>query len=145
EKGLNAWFMLESGVDASGRPWPVFIEVFGVTTSAIYQYATLPFLIFPGLNEWTVRLPAATAGVTTVLVTWMLARRVWGWQAAAWAAGLLAISPWHVPLSRWAQQGVFLPLLFVLAAWALARFLGRGGNGCFNAENGHGHEHVDGK
>ncbi len=123
EKALNGWFLLNHGVDAAGRPWPVFVEVFDVTTSAIYQYATIPFLAVGGLNEWTARLPAALAGVTTVLFTWLLCKRVWGWQTAAWAAGMLAISPWHVPLSRWAQQGAFLPLLFVMAAWGVAGFL----------------------
>lgn len=121
EKALNGWSLLQHGTDLAGRPWPLFIEVFGVTTSAIYQYATIPFLAVGGLNEWTTRLPAATVGTLTVLFTWLLARRVWGWQAAAWAAGLLAISPWAVPLSRWAQQGVFLPLLFTVAVWAMAK------------------------
>jgi len=120
EKALNGWFLLNDGVDEQGRPWPLFIKVFGVTTSAIYQYATIPFLAVGGLNEWTTRMPAAVAGVLTVLFTWLFCRRVWGWQVAAWSAGLLAISPWHVPLSRWAQQGVFLPLLFVMAAWGVA-------------------------
>jgi len=120
EKALNGWFLLNDGVDEQGRPWPLFVKVFGVTTSAIYQYATIPFLALGGLNEWTARMPAAMVGVLTVLFTWLFCRRVWGWQVAAWAAGLLAISPWHVPLSRWAQQGVFLPLLFVMAAWGVA-------------------------
>jgi hypothetical protein len=36
---------------------------------------------------------------------------------------MLAVSPWHVPLSRWAQQGVFLPFFFTAAAWAVAHLL----------------------
>lgn len=121
EKALNGWFLLNGGVDAAGRPWPIFIKVFGVTTSAIYQYATIPFLAVGGLNEWTARLPAACVGIATVALTWALVRRLWGWQAAAWAAGLLAVSSWHVPLSRWAQQGIFLPFFFTAAALALVQ------------------------
>lgn len=123
EKALNGWFLLNGGVDAVGRPWPIFIKVFGVTTSAIYQYATIPFLAIGGLNEWTTRLPAACVGIATVGLTWELVRRIWNWQTAAWAAAMLAVSPWHVPLSRWAQQGIFLPLFFTAAAWAVAVFL----------------------
>lgn len=123
EKALNGWFLLHGGVDAAGRAWPVFIQVFGVTTSAIYQYATIPFLAIGGLNEWTTRLPAAFVGIATVALTWALVRRIWNWQTAAWAAALLAISPWHVPLSRWAQQGIFLPFFFTAAAYAVAKFM----------------------
>ena len=124
EKGLNAWFLWNGGVDAEGHVWPLFIKVFGVTTSAIYQYAALPFVAMGGLNEWTVRLPAAVVGIGTVALVWMLCRKVWDVRVAACAAAMLALSPWHIPLTRWAQQGVFLPLLFTGAAaglgWALA-------------------------
>lgn len=123
EKALNGWFLLQNGTDAAGRPWPLFIEVFGVTTSAIYQYATLPFLAIGGLNEFTARLPAAVIGTATVALTWTFARRVWNWKVAAWSATFLAISPWHLPLSRWAQQGIFLPFFFTAAGCALAVFL----------------------
>lgn len=123
EKALNAWFLLTSGTDASGRPWPIFIEVFGVTTSAIYQYATIPFLALGGLNEWTARLPAATVGIATVALTWAVTRHLWNWQTATWAALFLAVSSWHVPLSRWAQQGIFLPFFFTIATLGLAKFL----------------------
>lgn len=123
EKGLNGWFLLQNGTDATGHPWPLFIEVFGVTTSAIYQYATIPFLAIGGLTEFTTRLPAAVVGTATVALTWAFARRAWNWKVAAWAAAFLAVSPWHMPLSRWAQQGIFLPFFFAAAAYTMARFI----------------------
>lgn len=125
EKALNAWFLLTTGMDASGRPWPIFIEVFGVTTSAIYQYIAMVMMAVGGLNEWTLRLPAACAGVGAVWFTWLLGRQLGGPRVGLCAAGLLAVSPWHVPLSRWAQQGAFLPVLFAAAVWMLAVFVNR--------------------
>jgi len=120
EKVYNAWCLLKTGRDVNGQLLPLFIEVFGVTTSAIYQYAAVPFVALFGLNEWSARLPAAMVGTATVLVTALAARRMFGAQVALWSAVFLALSPWHVVFSRWAQQGIFLPLLLGLAVWAWA-------------------------
>lgn len=114
EKLYNAFCLATTGRDASGHAWPLFIEVFGVTTSAIYQYAALPFVRILGLGPWAARLPAATVGVLTLLVTFFWVERAHGLRAARWAALLLAISPWHTIFSRWAQQGIFLPLWLAL-------------------------------
>lgn len=122
EKVYTAWSLLSTGRDTNGKLLPLFIEVFGVTTSAIYQYATVPFVALLGMNEWSARLPAASAGVMTVLLTFLLTRRFYGLHAAFYAALFLALSPWHLVFSRWAQQGIFLPLLFAgaMLAWSYA-------------------------
>lgn len=119
EKAYNAYSILKTGRDVEGRLLPVYVHVFGVTTSAIYQYATIPFIAFFGLNEWSTRLPAATVGVLTVLTTWVLVRKMRDARTANWAALLLALSPWHIVFSRWAQQGIFLPLFLSIGAIGL--------------------------
>ncbi|GIX45055.1 MAG: hypothetical protein KatS3mg130_1463 [Candidatus Sumerlaea sp.] len=123
EKLYTAWCLATTGHDAEGRLLPLFIHVFGVTTSAVYQYAAIPFVWLLGLNEWSARLPAAVVGTLTVLFLWLWARRVYGELVANWAALLLALSPWHVVFSRWAQQGIFLPLWLAVGMWAWSNFL----------------------
>lgn len=115
EKAYNAYSILLTGRDVNGQFLPLFINVFGVTTSAIYQYACVPFVALLGLNEWSARLPAATIGVITLIVTYALVMRERNRQAALWAVAFLALSPWHIVFSRWAQQGIFLPLLLATA------------------------------
>jgi len=99
------------------QPFPLFINVLGVTTSAIYQYATVPFVWMGGLSEFTIRLPAAIAGILTVLVTFFLLLKVSDRTTALIGAFLLAVSPWHVPFSRWALQGIFVPLFVSAGLW----------------------------
>ncbi len=123
EKLYTAWCLATTGHDAEGRLLPLFIRVFGVTTSAVYQYAAIPFVWLLGPNEWSARLPAAVVGTLTVLFLWLWARRVYGELVANWAALLLALSPWHVVFSRWAQQGIFLPLWLAVGMWAWSNFL----------------------
>jgi len=122
EKGYNAWCLWKTGCDYEGRRLPLFINVFGTHTSAIYQYATAPFVGVLGLKVWVVRLTAALAGIATVVFLYLLARALFDVPTALVAAAVLAISPWHVCFSRWAQQGIFMPLLFTVAAWGTVRF-----------------------
>lgn len=122
EKAYNAYRLALTAHDANGHLLPLFIQVFGVTTSALYQYAAVPFMWLLGLNEWSARLPAATAGLATILLLFFLLKRERDIFTATFAALLLALSPWHIVFSRWAQQGIFLPLLltsmmFCWRAW----------------------------
>lgn len=139
EKGYSAYSLLRIGgtlgfTDTDilmGRtdiptfhPWPLFVDVWGSLTSMIYQYASVPFLALFGLNAWSLRLPAATIGFMTVLMVVPLAHRLTGNRGAAlWAVFFLAVSPWHVVFSRWAQQGIFVP--FLLSAGILAYLKGQ--------------------
>jgi hypothetical protein len=122
EKGYNAWCLWKTGCDYEGHRLPLFINIFGAYTSAIYQYATAPLVGLFGLKVWAVRLTAVLVGVLTVSFLWRLARELFDDQTALVAAAILAISPWHVHFSRWAQQGIFMPLLFTIAAWGTVRF-----------------------
>ena len=122
EKGYNAYCLAKTGRDSEGRRLPLFINAFGTRTSAIYQYATTPFVALFGLEVWSVRLTAALVGVATVLLLFLLARALFDTPTALVAAAILAVSPWHVCFSRWAQQGIFLPLFFTAATWAVVRF-----------------------
>lgn len=123
EKAYNAYCLLKTGCDISGHFLPLFINVYGVTTSAIYQYAAVPFMGMLGMNEWSARMPAAFAGIAAIVVNYALLRRERGVSVALWATFFLAFSPWHIVFSRWAQQGIFLPLLLAMGALGLRRFL----------------------
>jgi 4-amino-4-deoxy-L-arabinose transferase-like glycosyltransferase len=127
EKGYNAWSLATHGgaVDLDpGRPprfhrLPWMISVMGNRTSAIYQYASIPFMWLGGLQVWTTRMASATAGTLTVMLAGWLLMRAWGrWEGLA-AALWLALCPWHLVFSRWALEGIFVPLLMVTVLWGL--------------------------
>lgn len=122
EKGYNAWSLIKTGRDYEGRRLPLFINAYGSHTSAIYQYCTAPIVGILGLNVRSTRLTAGIVGTLTVFFVFLLARAMFDPATALVAAFLLTISPWHVHFSRWAQQGIFLPLFFTIAAWGTVRF-----------------------
>lgn len=121
DKAVTARSLLLTGRDLEGRRLPYFVRSLNVYTSGVYQYALIPFILVLGMAEWVIRLPAALAGTATVAVTYLLGKEAYGRSTGRIAAALLAISPWHVCLSRWANQGTFLPLCLSLAVYFLLR------------------------
>lgn len=100
---------------------PLFIEVFDGhdRTSAIYQYATAPFVGLGGLNYWTTRFAATLSGILGVLIIGGFAWRLIGPMAGVAAAMLLALHPTGVLFSRWAQQGIMQAMLMPAGFWLL--------------------------
>ena len=119
----NAWALLHTGRDQHGQPWPVFyMRAFGANRSTLYAWLLIPFQALGGLNIWTTRLPNALGGVFTVWLAYWIGRRLFDRDAGLCAAGLLAITPWSLQLSRWGHEGCLTPLLCALplASWLWA-------------------------
>jgi 4-amino-4-deoxy-L-arabinose transferase-like glycosyltransferase len=68
------------------------------------------FLLF-GPSDWSVRAPGALFGVLTCWGVYRLGRAIGNERAGLYGAGLLAVSFWHVLLSRSGFRAVLLPLL----------------------------------
>lgn len=119
--GYDAYSVLKTGKDWHGNPWPVVaFESFGDWKPSLYFYATVPSIAVFGLNEFAVRFPSAFFGTLTVaLVYWLVKDKRVGLAAAL----LLAVSPWHLQLSRAgfeANLGLFLTVLGYWFSPALA-------------------------
>lgn len=113
----NAWCLLHTGRDQAGEPWPVFsMRAHGVYSSPLFAYWSMPVLWLGGLSIWATRLPAALAGMLTLVLMNYVGTRMFGPATGLAAAGLLAINPWHIQQSRWGHEATLCPLL-VMAAW----------------------------
>jgi 4-amino-4-deoxy-L-arabinose transferase-like glycosyltransferase len=73
-----------------------------------------------GIHIWSLRTVTALAGALTVLPLYALARRLFGrTDVALLAAAFLAVSSWHISLSRFSFPTVFDPLLSLSGLWLL--------------------------
>ncbi|MDO8269622.1 MAG: glycosyltransferase family 39 protein [Candidatus Levybacteria bacterium] len=102
--GYNAFSLGVDVKDEFGKNFPLdFIESFGDFKPPMYAYlGILPVKIF-GLNEFSTRFPSALFGVLSVITTYFFVLEIFGKQRrglALLSAFLLAISPWHIMLSR---------------------------------------------
>ncbi len=119
DKGYTTYTLIETGKDQRGTSWPIFVQALHVTTSSVYQYLDIPAVKAIGLNETAVRLPACLAGTFSVLVAAWLAGKWWGPIYGLWAGLFLALSPWSLLLSRWANQSILLTLWIPLGVLCL--------------------------
>jgi 4-amino-4-deoxy-L-arabinose transferase-like glycosyltransferase len=118
--GWNAYCLLKTGRDQFGAAWPVFyIRALGENRSALFCYLLLPFQALGGLNLWTLRLPAALAGVLTVGLLYWVGRRLFDRPTGLIAAALLAVLPAHIQMTRWGHEASVAPLLVLLPLAAL--------------------------
>ena len=94
----------------------------------LFVYVAAPLVALLGPTQLAVRLPTAIVGVLTVLVTYLLARKLFETEdsrLAQWtgllAALFLAVSFWHLTLNRIGFRANYLPLAEVLCFFFLWR------------------------
>lgn len=121
--GYNAYTLGQTARDEYGRFLPVdYLESFGDFKPPVYAYlSVLPVSIF-GLTSFAVRFPSALFGTLTVLLTYFLVCEIFyaSRQRRAYAlvaSFILAISPWHILLSRAAFEANVATFFIVLGTW----------------------------
>lgn len=113
--GLFALRILE---DPAYRPVYIASERVNMPALGLYPFAAALGVFGPQL--WTMRLVTAVAGALTVLPLYGLAHRLAGRRdVALLAAALLAVSSWHVAISRFSFPTVFDPLFGLTGLWLI--------------------------
>jgi 4-amino-4-deoxy-L-arabinose transferase-like glycosyltransferase len=111
--GLDALEVLE------GR-WPIYFAANnGREPLFIYLIATTVGLL--GRTPGALRLAAAISGTFTIPTTYLMVRAWFNRRVGLLSATILAITLWHVHLSRIGFRAVTLPLTASLALWLGAR------------------------
>ncbi len=111
--GVEAYDLLHFGVDRNGMSFPVNFVSWGSGQNALYAYLLIPFLAIGGLTPFMVRLPMLITGILTLPLVFYTAGKILDRRAGLLAMFLLAISPWHIILSRWGLESNLLPFVFL--------------------------------
>jgi len=134
--GYNAYSILKTGFDEHHRFMPIDAFVaYGDYKPPLSIYLTVPFVAVFGLNEFSVRLPSVLFGSFTVLLTYFLVKALFPNKMKnsnsirskasmgnvnifeylpLLSSFLLAISPWHINLSRAAFEANIASFFIVL-------------------------------
>lgn len=115
--GYDAYALLTEGIDRNGYAFPVHFVAWGSGQNALYSYVAMPFIALFDLSAFSFRLPAAILGSLSVLAIYWMVLRFRSELGALLAAFFVAISPWHLMMSRWALEANIFPTI-VLAAFA---------------------------
>ncbi len=112
--GVEAYDLLHFGMDRNGIPYPVNFISWGSGQNALYAYVLLPFIAIRGLDPFTVRLPMLLSGILSLPLVFCIGKRLFGTGFGLLGMFLLAISPWHILLSRWGLESNLLPFTFLV-------------------------------
>jgi len=114
--GYNAYSILKTGRDEWGKFMPITtFRSFGDYKLPVYFYLTAASIPIFGLTEFAVRFPTAIFGVFSVVATYFLVKKLFDEKIGLLAAFLLAISPFHIFVSRHALESA-VPIFFNLTA-----------------------------
>lgn len=139
--GYNAFSILKTGRDEFGKAMPLIFRSFLDFKTPVYTYFIVPLIPILGLSVFTTRFPSALFGVLTLPLIYLLIREITPGKYAAKLASLttlfMAISPWHILLSRTSYEtnlslfflilgiytfylGLKKPSLFIISALGLS-------------------------
>lgn len=113
---LDALYLLE------GRPISPFATGWYETPNGYIYYMAGLFKLF-GANYWTLKAASLIPALLTIPAVFFLGRYLFGSLAGLAAMYLLAISRWHMTLSRWGWNELMPPLFQTVATFLLIRGL----------------------
>lgn len=117
--GYDAFSILNTGRDIHKNFLPLVFESLGDYKPGLYIYSACLSEIVFGLNEFSIRFPAALAGLLTVLFLYLTVMELTGNKRLSLvSAWVLALSPWHLKLSRGAFEAT-LALCLLLVGFYL--------------------------
>ncbi len=123
----ESFSLLSRGTDRWGYQWPAYFLSWGSGQNVLQSYLEIPAVRIFGLSPLGVRIVPLLFGLATITLLYIYVRRLYGPRPALLATFVLAISPWHVMLSRWALESNLLPFFLLLGATWLEKALRPGG------------------
>ncbi len=113
--GYDAYSILNTGKDMHQKTFPLVFESLGDNKPGLYIYSVVLSEAIFGLNEFSVRLPAALAGIITIFVLYLTLKLIsQNNNLALFSALVLSLSPWHIKLSRGAFEANLALCLLLL-------------------------------
>ncbi|MBI4226313.1 glycosyltransferase family 39 protein [Candidatus Roizmanbacteria bacterium] len=98
--GYNAYSLLKTGKDEWGVRLPVLFKASGAYSNPVFIYSAIPIIFLFGLNEFSVRFTSVLYGILGIFALFLLTNLLFGKKIALFSALFLAISPWHIHMSR---------------------------------------------
>lgn len=110
----DAYCLSKYGVDRYLNSFPLYLINFGGRQSALYAYATIPFIKLIGTNIIAYRLPELLFFLMGIVVCYILANKMKDKKIALLYTFLIIICPWNIEASRQGLDCNLLAPMFML-------------------------------
>jgi 4-amino-4-deoxy-L-arabinose transferase-like glycosyltransferase len=122
-EAYEAYSLLHTGADRWGYHLPVYFLSWGSGQNVLQSYLTIPVVAVLGLTRLSARLIPILCGLLTLPLFYFTLRRWFGEATALIGLFFLAISPWHIMISRWGIENSPLPFFMLLGVFTFGRAL----------------------
>lgn len=110
----DAYCLSKYGVDRYLNSFPLYLINFGGGQSALYSYATIPFIKLIGTSIIAYRLPELLFFLMGIVVCYILANKMKDKKIALLYTFLIIICPWNIEASRQGLDCNLLAPMFML-------------------------------
>jgi len=119
--GYVGRFILQNGKDLYGNAWPLlYFNKFGDYYIILPMYLSGISTFLFGMTVFATRFPAALIGAFAVFPVYLFSSELFkNNKVALLSAFFLAITPWHIVLSRASAEGVIGSTVFLLGVYFL--------------------------
>lgn len=119
--GYEAYSLLHFGIDSHGYHMPVYLEAWGSGMNALETYLEIPFIGLLGLNSLSIRIPQLIIGILILPAFYGCCKLVRNESFGLIGLFILAVSPWHIMMSRWGLEANLLPAFMVFGTYFLLK------------------------
>lgn len=118
--GMDAWALSKYGTDRYGVFMPVHFTAWRYgQMSVLLSYCMIPFIKLFGFGTLAVRMPMLLVSCGSVVLVYLVGKRLFSERFALLAMAFTAINPWHFMQSRWSLDCNLFPHVFLLAFYLL--------------------------
>ncbi len=126
EPGVDLPLIFLNAAKILDGEWPIFFTLHP-GREGLYIYLVAAYVKLFGLSYPALRTVSALVGTATIPLIYLVGRQLLNRWVGLLAAGLLAVSRWHIILSRTGLRFIMMPLFTLLLILALDRALKRRG------------------
>lgn len=127
--GYNAYSILKTGADEYGTKFPILLRAYDDWRPALYVYLVIPFVALFDLSVLAVRFPSAILSTLSIVAVYFLLKELFAnakkFSVPEIATLLLAISPWHIYISRLGHEVNASYAFFIFGLLFFFKFLNR--------------------
>ena len=120
---INAVSIAKTAADEDGRSLPLSLYSLIDPKPAVYSYLQVPFLQISSDYIFNSRIPAVILSIFSLLVLYLLVQKLANRQVAVLTTAVVALSPWHIMVTRGTQEVIASFLFLVLSLYLLVKVL----------------------
>lgn len=113
----DAYSKLYYGTDSLGYVNPVYFGSWGSGMSVLYSILIMPLIKLFGVTSFAIRLPEALIGSISLIVLYLLMKKISNDRLAIITLFIFAINPWHILMVRWGLDSALAPAFILFGMY----------------------------